>query len=227
MRALLLVCCLCLPLTRGAVVASVPSQEATAALRIDAESQSQEAMAALTAIIDAESQYNLHLMVLETIEATTSRVVDSEEEIWSTPVMSRLTNTSIVNADTAAGDTDNPVPKPEPTEQIALARRLLGSRARESSPSPGVLVLSRMRPLGLFSSNATHTALHHVARPAVRRGAKQQANASTPMLAAVRRTASRQANATAPMLPAVRRMASRQANATAPQAALSTHKRFY
>jgi len=80
MRLLLMACCLCIPLARGAVVVSV-------------QSQSQEAMA----IIDAESQHNSNRMVLGTIEATMSRVVDSEslyleEKIRSTPVMSRLIN---------------------------------------------------------------------------------------------------------------------------------------
>jgi len=151
MRLLLLACCLCIPLARGAVVVSV-------------QSQSQEAMAALTAIIDAESQHNPNRMVLGAIEATMSRVVDSdslypEEQIRSTPVMSRLTNmrynnatqswevqyesmrhdpTSIVNtfdrilyfsrkdADIAAGDTDNPVLKPELPQSEQIAR--LGSQ---------------------------------------------------------------------------------------------------
>jgi len=75
---------------RGAVVVSV-------------QSQSQEAMAALTASIDAEAQHNPNRMVLGAIEATMSRVVDSdslfpEEKIRSTPVMARLTDMRYDNA---------------------------------------------------------------------------------------------------------------------------------
>jgi len=86
MRLLLMLCCVCLPLLRAAVVVSV-------------QSQSQEAMAALTASIDQAAEYTPNRMVLGAIEATMSRVVDSdslfpEESIKTTPLMARLTDMS-------------------------------------------------------------------------------------------------------------------------------------
>jgi len=114
MRLLLLACCLCL--ARGAVVVSV-------------QSQSQEAMAALTAIIDAESQHNPNRMVLGTIEATMSRVVDSEslypeEKIRSTPVMSRLTNMRYNNG-TQAWEVQYESMRHDPTSIVNTFGRIL------------------------------------------------------------------------------------------------------
>jgi hypothetical protein len=115
------------------------------------------------------------------------------------------------------------------SQPAPVARRLLGSWARESNPSPGVLVLSRMHPLGLFSSNATHTALHHVASkqvvalPAVRslsgsNATRGRSATHTALQRVARKPPAKQPPAKqppakhTPMLPAARRMASRQAS---------------